>query len=357
MSEVTFLQQGLARRSVLSYSTEHEFIIKYGILDQLDTSLELLHDWQLGRVVRSRLIEYLNKFGLEAVNFRTSPDDLATWVVERGRGVKVDDFDVELDEWGYCPVKLTSPVFLFNDPASFFQLDQVLTLIKDGYSAFVNDSCSLVVRIGNVPHDNRGEPTLMSFGYPYGTTANVLTFAVAFQEQIDTIHPPERVDGGPYCLTPAGLYPRVRQSRVLRRVEKCTNLSKLFDVWDGYYDAKAHGDRALTYSIANLVPRYDGEMFRPGNGTFRFGQHAGTLDFDETRHWVKTVGHIVRVSECARAEGSWPSGLTKYFDGVNPVKLEDMSAYTLLKQIQAKPEADYYLERIAAHPFYRDLVT
>ncbi|WEW55001.1 hypothetical protein PRK78_000428 [Emydomyces testavorans] len=243
------------------------------------------------RGVHQQIIDYLRRFGVNVNHYREYPGDLRAWTIEKANAVSVQeipDIDCCSDEWEFFEVKLETRVLPYHR-SSFFEVDRVLTLIKDEYTTFVNNSCAMTVHVGNVPWPN--PRNYASHGFNLSAVQTLLQFVWKFEAQINALHPAHRVWGNSRCLPPTATLGSIEPNMVIREILDCVDMEELYDLWEGDLTEEQTRHKAAAYSIRRLTDPDDSSVY---NGTIRFGQHKGTLDFEEVKNWVWFVGCLVK---------------------------------------------------------------
>ncbi|KAI1905986.1 hypothetical protein LOZ53_004403 [Ophidiomyces ophidiicola] len=327
---------------VLSFSIKHEFIVKVNIPETLGSQALGLSYVQNMRSVHERIIEYLRRFGVRTNDYRAYNGDLAAWTVEKGVDIKiheVSDPDHGSDDWGFFEVRLGTPVYPYFRPF-FFEIDRVLTLMKDGYVTILNSSCSLTVHVGRLEglYPERYE----SFGFSIGVVQTVLEFVWKFEAQINALHPQHRIWGNPYCITPSRLLDHMDSRTISRAIWRCKNMAELYDLWEGKLNVQQAFRSAPIYGIRGLTNFGDRGI---SNGTMRFSQHQGTLDFEEVKNWVWFIGCLVQLS-LDRGCCGIPLNILGFAE--RQVKLDELSAREFIRRVGMNDQYKYYKQRLAA---------
>lgn len=325
-----------------SFSIKFEFIIKIHVPSNLSSQALGLPHLQQMRHVHELIVSFLRRECVTVNEYRGYAGSVEAWTVERGRAIDVktvpDPNFYDHEGWGYFGVKLGTPVYPYQR-LNFFDIDRVLTLIKDEYTTFVNESCSMVLYVGNVTASYPENPH--SQGFPLCTMQTLLQLLWKFEAQINALHQGHRVSN-PRCLTPSKQLADRPNKTIMDAINSCTDLSELYNRWEGHLSREQILQRVPAYSIRRLTNAFQANDF---NGTIRFGQHAGTLDFDEMKNWTWLMGCLVQMAINRGACGI-PLGILMLGGYQEQAPLDKISPIEFVKIIGMGDQYRFYREKL-----------
>ncbi|KAK2746622.1 hypothetical protein FQN57_002966 [Myotisia sp. PD_48] len=340
--------------SWFSFGVEIEFIIRFKISSFSTSKLETTQPSTYAQVIRSvhrYLIGCLRNTGVGVNDYLLPHRDLSSWTVKKLETVEVVKFNVELDEWGFCPVRLATPVMSYACP-SFPEIDDVLSYLNENFDILLEDSCCLNVYVGCT--DTPDGKNRDSQGIRLAALQNFLLFVSLFEHQLNAIHLPARTTET-RRLRPSDLLPHP-YFNVRSEIQRCSSVKALCELWDGSAERLGPGSRLLSYSIRDMTAHYNGNVLESGNKTIRFGQHRATMDIWEIYHWVNLAGHIVRfVDRCE--PWVWPLAMMFQPSSEHQVKIQDINPIDLFDAIGAIEQGDYYDNRFYQEELCRDMLT
>ncbi|EEP82435.1 predicted protein [Uncinocarpus reesii 1704] len=329
---------------VLSFSIKTEFIVKVNVVAAFGQRAPNLSYLQKMRAVHEEITEYLRRFGVKMNEYRAYEGDLRSWVVERGSAVNindVDDVDNGSEEWGFFEVRLGTPVFPYYR-ASFFDIDRVLTLIKDEYTTTINKSCAMTVYVGHIAEEPYSQ-SYQSCGFSLPAVQTLLQFAWKYEAQINAMHPEHRIWGNPRCLPPSKMLEYMRSRTIMDSIWACNDVNSLHRLWEGGLSAEQIRNEVAAYSIRGLTRTASPNIH---NGTIRFGQHQASLEYDVVKNWVWFIGSLVQVS-VERGPCGIPLTLMGLGGYASQVTLDEVSPLQFIQEIAMKDQYWYYKENLA----------
>ena len=276
----------------LTFGVELEFIARYKREDYKERLLAAEEElWptgpnpplhvQYGITVRLHMIQILNENGFPTNSYRYK--DLSKWTVDTDGTLASDDRN---EDW--YAIELKTPV-LISCQANLDKIQTVVELLVSKFKLYTNESCGLHVHVGN---ENRGFtlPTLKSFCF----------LITAFENQLNSLHPPHRLDNENAKNTCQIFRPGAS------RAEKLSIVAKLRSVDDLISEFQGDHDKATAFNFCNLQ-----ECLHDPFRTIEFRQHRGTLDPELIVNWVTLACHLVNVSHHAR--DGFRDLITKHF--------------------------------------------
>ncbi|KAL1978433.1 hypothetical protein VTN31DRAFT_1292 [Thermomyces dupontii] len=305
----------------------------------------------------------------------SSPDDLLGWVITSDYSCKEG---LRSKVYGFVPIELNSPVRKFTrlpnyDP--FREISEVLSLLKYKFDLYVNETCSFQVHVGAVTDPSR-QDYRFSRGFPLATVRNLMQLGSLFEQELSALHPKSRFSNR-FALTPHAVIHTTRQA--VKLMATLPNFEQLHWLWMGLhlkdYDANAQekyrtelgldgGWRNAIY-FGNLInEKGRSGFYNPPNPfilsrsrrTIEFRQHAGTLDFFEMYHWIRTCVRLIQFChECG------PNGLPLWLLHAAEVReagkpydsVVDPTGF--LRMIGAHEQAAFYDERGTYDHDFHDL--
>ncbi|KAI9696014.1 MAG: hypothetical protein M1836_005845 [Candelina mexicana] len=220
----------------------------------------------------------------------------------------------DAQDWIYMSAELKSPVLRF-DLNSLNEITSVINQLTSRYSISINQSCGFHVHVGNSVH-----------GFPLQTLKNFYTLAAAYENQIQSIHPPDRLDHH-FCAPISSYLP-------MSIPKKAAIIAEASSIEDFVMLVTNPLSRYTAYNLHGLV-----------HGPFKtieFRQHAGTMDIPAIAHWVRFVGGLV-----AWAHAAGPHHLLWLLQKVN--ENPDMQFTELLYELDMDSLIPYYRTRMNKH--------
>ncbi|MCJ1368989.1 hypothetical protein MMC20_000196 [Loxospora ochrophaea] len=198
------------------------------------------------------------------------------WTVKTDVSVKPSDKDLLSFDYRYYPIEVTSRILL-PDEEGFREIREAVGIICGCFDhVYTNETTGFHVHLGN------GQTS-----YPPQTVKNFSMFVTAFEEQIQSLHPSNRLNNT-YCQAISDGYILRNldsvQARV-RYIEKCQTPRELVMAMNPDLD------RHFAYNFQNIAPWNPPDQFKQ---TIECRQHAGTLDIEEIVNWTKLLVGVVR---------------------------------------------------------------
>ena len=225
---------------------------------------------------------------------------------------QVDYFCEIDDEWDSYGLELVSPVLRLADAANWErQVREVLAVLNGNWdtslhTAMVTKDCGLHVHVGRVG------------GWDLKTIQHLVYTCLSFELFTDLMHPPSRhkedwrapalvkhlLEFGPDAQPTEPIHPDILEDLKIYyqgisvfHADVFAEDRTLENIW------LELADRGKQY----LVSTYSLSRAPPHPQTVEFRQHAGTINFEETRWWVLFVTGIVRLAEkCAANDTAFP---------------------------------------------------
>lgn len=265
----------------LTFGIELEFIVRYkpeyyqdGLLaaeGQLWAS-ELgptLHQ-KYGILVRVHMIHILIDNGFPTNAFKET--DFSKWTVDTDGSVTPIDI-----RGSWYAIELKSPI-LVPSAAVFEDVERAVQLLRSHFQLFTNRTCGLHVHVGN---ENRG--------FELGTLKTFGSLITVFENQLNSLHPPDRLENQYAALTSTAFpaIPVREKLSVIDRIETIEDLILQFHLND-----EGAFDKYMAFNFFNLQ-----ESLAKPLRTIEFRQHQGTLDPGLIRSWATVACHLVRLSK------------------------------------------------------------
>lgn len=265
----------------LTFGVELEFIVIYNPQDYQDELLAAEGKFwpaefsptlrqKYGILVSRRMIQMLNEHGFSTNDYRLM--DFSKWTVDTDETVtRVDGGE------NWYAIELKTPVLDCSGPA-LKQVETVVELLDSRFKLYINESCGLHVHVGN---EDRGFalPTLKTF----------CSLILAFRHQLDSLHPPERLENEFAKPMRMKFNPAASLRKQLSVID---NLETILDLISQFHYSEKHlVDRFLAFNFLNLQESHD-KPFR----TIEFRQHRGTVDPNLITHWVMVAYKLVDIS-------------------------------------------------------------
>lgn len=264
----------------LTFGVELEFIVRYhpevyqGDLQIAEgcwptDSSPTLHE-KYGILVRVHMIKTLIQNG-----FPTNPygvTDFSKWTVDTDLTV------TPVDTSGYWyAIELKSPVFLCSRP-NLEPVKTVVEILVSNFSLYINENCGLHVHVGN---EDRG--------FPLCTLKSFCSLITAFEHQLNSLHPPQRLQS-PYVKSVRRVFPPgVSPSNKMSIIDELQTVYRLIRHFHPLCDGNDDNyDRYMAYNFSNLR---NGAL-----GTIEFRQHRGTLDPNLITNWIMVACSLVNMS-------------------------------------------------------------
>ena len=269
----------------LTFGVELEFVASYNPEDYEDRLLKLKAegniwtdtpdlslDQKYGILVRMYMIEILNENGFPTNSYNDT--DFSKWTVDTDGSVTAFEYT-----GSWLAIELKTPA-LSCCRASLDLIDRVVTLLVSKFKLFTNEKCGLHVHVGN---EGRG--------FDLRTLKNFCSLITAFEGQLESLHPPGRVQN-PFAKNTKTLLHHeatlTEKLSIIERLETVENLVTQFHLTeDGV-------NKYMAYNFLNLQSSLDSaaEPLR----TIEFRQHRGTLDPNLITNWVTVVCGLIKES-------------------------------------------------------------
>ncbi|KAL9119656.1 MAG: hypothetical protein Q9187_003786 [Circinaria calcarea] len=274
----------------LTFGVELEFILGYpkSYISPELRAANLIHDFENDEWAIVATQVYL---ALKAANIRvTSPDLTLTHLAKQdySKWRVIDDSSIyildEIPSTQHQGVEIPSRILAGSTAQSLGEsLDEIRQVISvlttnQPWTISTNVSTGLHVHVGN-----------KTAGFPHRTLTNLAQTLYAFENQIQSIHPDERVNhyDSLFCNPMRTSFPRARDDiDNLIAMQECPTVLALTNT-------AASGGKTGAYSFSSLRKM----------GTIEFRQHRGTMDAEEICAWVEVVTGLVQWSHNA------PSGV------------------------------------------------
>lgn len=306
----------------LTFGVELEFIVSYNpagyeekmrnareIFQELNTT-PTLHE-KYGILVRLDMIQLLNENGFDTNDYEGT--ESTKWTVDTDGTVTPA---VDRDNW--CAIEVKTPVFFYSDADASREIEMVVELLVSNFGLYTNDNCGLHVHVGNE-----------SSGFELRTLQNFCSLITAFDRQLDSLHPYDRLQT-PYAKsTRTAFIPSATLTDNLSIIDRLISVEDLVDQFHEH-------DKYMAFNFYNL--REDVE--KPLR-TIEFRQHQGTLDPDLIINWVKVACGLVHRSYTN------PGGFRDLID----THMHDSKSYTvidLFTDLQLRDLAEFYAPRVYA---------
>ena len=191
-----------------------------------------------------------------------------------------DEYGREDPNYIYLGVEITSRVLPARDEG-FHEVVEVLDIIKSRYQLIENSSCGLHVHVGVSQEDK---------SWPLGTLKRFAQLILAFDHQINSLHPDRRVSGNKYCVQNSEGELLQQPNPFLRgkAIELCTE----GDFEEGFIKMmNANLNREMAYNFTNL----SSIMYpKTTKRTIEWRQHEGTSDGLRIRAWCEFATGLVK---------------------------------------------------------------
>lgn len=303
----------------LTFGVELEFIVSYNPADykekmrnakekfqELDT-MPTLHQ-KYGILVRLDMIQLLNENGFDTNDYEGT--ELTKWTVDTDGTVTV-----AVDRDGWCAIELKTPVFFYSDADALRKIEMVVELLVSNFGLFTNDNCGLHVHVGN---ENRG--------FDLRTLQNFCSLITAFDRQLDSLHPYDRLQT-PYAKsTRKAFIPSATLTENLSIIDRLISVEDLVDQFHEY-------DKYMAFNFQNLQENVEKPL-----RTIEFRQHRGTLDPDLIIKWVKVA--------CGLVHRSYLGGFRDLID--THMHDSNYTAIDLFTDLQLRDLAEFYAPRVFA---------
>lgn len=310
----------------LTVGAELEFIVLYNLEDYNDdllamnlqpTDFKSLLDPIYGMLVSRHMIKILRENGFPTNDFDCK--DFSKWTVESDDSVHPVNSSLN-----WYAIELKTPVLHSSRP-SLEKVEAVVELLVSKFDIYVNDSCGLHVHVGN---GDRG------FNLP--TLKNFCSLITVFGHQLDSLHPPERVQN-PYAKSTRRVFspeaPLKEILQIISKLESVEDLIRHFHTTDG--DECSYNNKYMAFNFFNLQ-----ESLR----TIEFRQHRGTLDPKLISHWMMVA--------CSLIHRSYTGDDTTNFDDLIEQHIDDTN-YTvvdLFKDLKLSGLARFYAPLLFPRP-------
>ena len=230
----------------------------------------------------------------------------------------------------YLAVEIISRVLPATDEG-FHEVVEVLDIIKSQYQLIDNSSCGLHVHVGASREDKR---------WPLGTLKRFAQLILAFEHQINSLHPDWRINGNKYCVQNSESELLQQPDPFLRgeAIELCTE-----DDFEGGFIKMMNPNfhRQMAYNFTNLSSiMYPGEMTKR---TIEWRQHEGTSDGLRIGAWCEFATGLVKYAH--------ETPQLEQLELWSNAALDDsFTILDLIKAIGLDHLADFYSDRIFERP-------
>ncbi|MCJ1335110.1 hypothetical protein MMC09_000376 [Bachmanniomyces sp. S44760] len=184
----------------------------------------------------------------------------------------------ECSALGYADVEVKSRALLYC-AESLEEVFSAIHVINENFPTLVNETSGLHVHIGN-----------RTFGFPLQTVKNLAILVSVFENQFNSLHPPERLDNE-YCVPPSySLGAAGGDSwQIANLIDLVDSLEEVVALLgrDPDLDDYSH---YKCYNFNNLL--FAGEKKR----TIEFRQHEGTMDPGDIVAWISLTASLVSLS-------------------------------------------------------------
>ena len=287
---------------------------------------------------------------VSTTEFQThDPDpDFTAWSVDRDPSV--GPLEVERSRNGYQSVgiEVRSPAYFYS-ANSLKEVGYAMGVLTSKYVLSVNHTTGLHVHVGNGMES-----------FQFDTMRRLIAFLWAFEPQISTLHPPQRFNHNwAGSLRYASVFSRSfgdACSRLPRPLEGVAHFLKSNN-WQGLLADCGSGNGRiprLAYRFADLAQFHEDRRLPTHKLTVEFRQHAGSVDGEEIKNWVRAtvgiVGFIID-SDPRALKDLFSIIAAETFDGENGETIEPVLAETeftiidLLRHMNLNIPAAYYQQR------------
>lgn len=306
----------------LTFGAEIEFIVRYDPDLYKDDQLAVKGNpystdalrIKYGILVRKEIIKLLNENGFPTNDYRCV--DFSKWTVDSDDTVTSDEHSPN-----WYPIELKTPV-LECSPTTLKQVETVMKLLVCRFDLHVNNSCGLHVHVGNQDR-----------GFTLRTLKNFCSLITAFERQLDSLHPPERVQSH-FAVPVHRVFnpgtPLMEKLMIIDELETVNDLILRFNCIDRVPTKVRH----MAFNFLNLQQTL-GVPLR----TIEFRQHRGTLDPKSITNWVVVACSLVNISHTIYREG-FCDLIEKYIDDNKYTVLD------LFKDLKLSDLADFYATRV-----------
>ncbi|KAL8650164.1 MAG: hypothetical protein Q9226_005260 [Calogaya cf. arnoldii] len=270
-----------------AYAYELELVVRYnrqrynhylasrqGIFWKADPAHDL--EAKFNHLVRTDIIQALK---LERIPVHGILDDLSghnrfsKYTVWLDESIEPDTEQLP-SKWAgsyYTGVELKTPVFLYQETA-FKQLMQVIRLLDDNFSIFVNHTCGLHIHVGNGTH-----------GLPFSTVKNLAILTTVFERQLNSLHPIHRIQNE-FCRPLSQSWDGLDPILIAKEIEAFPNIEQFVNKLSEVY---GYPDKFHAVNFSNLG-------CKDGTQTIEFRQHQGTTDPLAMIQWARLCCELVR---------------------------------------------------------------
>jgi hypothetical protein len=193
----------------------------------------------------------------------------------------VEDLSIRVpkgEEYQYFAIEVRTPAFTYSSNA-LLEVRLVCSLLQSQFRIKVNQSCGLHVHIGNRTGD----------GFPLPHLRRICAFLHAFEPQLDTVHPPHRLNNT-YC--DSFRWGTNYAASFRNDGQPPPSLAEATEYWlHGSPDTSALvADAACTIGNAALAYCLErASEYGPTRATVEFRQHEATLEAGAVTMWIKTL--------------------------------------------------------------------
>ena len=240
-----------------------------------------------------------------------------------------DEYGREDPRYIYLGVEIISRVLPATDEG-FREVVKVLYIINSHYQLIENSSCGLHVHVGASREDK---------SWPLGTLKRFAQLILAFDHQINSLHPDRRISGNKYCVQNSESEMLQQPNPFLR--EKAIELCTEDDFEEGFIKMmNPNRNREMAYNFTNL----SSIMYpKTTKRTIEWRQHEGTSDGLRIRAWCEFATGLVKYAH------ETPQ-LEKLELWLHNVLNNSFTILDLFKAIGLDHLADFYSDRIFKRP-------
>lgn len=267
--------------SRMTFGVELEFIVRYnpdeyvGKVPDADGKVGPppgLHH-KCGILVSLHMIRILNEYGFPTNGYKET--NFSKWTVDTDGTVAPDDAS-----GNWYAIELKTPV-LSCCHSAFEQIETVVKLLVSKFKLYTNEKCGLHVHVGDE-----------SRGFTVPTLKNFCSLIAVFENQLDSLHPPERLENTYAKSTRKAFQPGTCSSDKLSIIDKLEDRESLIIRF--HLPDNRGCNKHMAFNFLNLLESQEGQI--DPLQTIEFRQHRGTLDPKLITNWAKVACNLVRMS-------------------------------------------------------------